>query len=74
MKANRFLNPAELDLVDFCCEKIGEIYPRNFKSSIPPKLDDLIFVVPKFARKWNTIGGLREEKVEAFQNIGKILG
>ena len=33
--------------------------------------DDLIFVVPKFARRWNTIGGLREEKIEAFHNIGK---
>ena len=34
-------------------------------------IDDLIFVVPRFARKWNTIGGLREEKIEAFDNIGK---
>ena len=72
MKACRFLTPAELDLVDLYCEKLGEIYPRNFKTSIPPKLDDLIFTVPKFARRWNTIGGLREEKIEAFHNIGII--
>ena len=35
-------------------------------------LDDLIFVLPKFARMWNTVGGLREEKIEAFHNIGMI--
>ena len=80
MKANRFLTPAELDQLDVYCEQIGEIYPRNFKKSIPPKLgeivlsffptmfliiflDDLIFVVPIFARKWNTVGGLREENI-----------
>ena len=71
MKSNRFLSPEELDLMDTYCEKIGEIYPKNFKTAIPPKLDDLIFVVPKFARKWNTVGGLREEKIEAFHNVGK---
>jgi hypothetical protein len=36
-------------------------------------LDDLIFVVPSFARKCNTVGGLREENIEAFHNIGKYL-
>ena len=71
MKACRFLTEKELDEVDFCCEQIGQVYPKYFKSSIPPKLDDLIFVVPQFARKWNTIGGLREEKIEAFHNTSK---
>ena len=71
MKANRFLTPGELDLIDNLCAKIGEVYPKNFRATIPPKLDDLIFIVPKFARQWNTIGGLREEKIEAFHNISK---
>ena len=38
MKANRFLTPAELDLIDIYREKLGEIYPKNFKKSIPTKL------------------------------------
>ena len=38
MKANRFLKSEELDQVDFFCERIGEIYPKNFQKSIPPKL------------------------------------
>ena len=72
MKAHRFLTSDELDLIDFNCEKLGEVYPKHFKGkTIPPKLDDLIFVVPRFARRWNTVGGLREEKIEAFHNSSK---
>ena len=50
MKANRFLTAEELDLLDFHCEKVGEVFPKYFQASIPPKLDDLIMVVPRFAR------------------------
>jgi hypothetical protein len=71
MKANRFLTDQKLDKVDFCCEKIGQVYPEFFKASITPKLDDLIFVVPLFARRWRTVGGLREESIEAFHNSSK---
>ena len=71
MKAKRFLTPEELDTIDICCAKIGEVYPKYFKTSITPKLDDLIFVVPQFSRKWNTVGGLREEDIEAFHNTSK---
>jgi hypothetical protein len=71
MKAKRFLTPEELDTIDICCAKIGEVYPKHFKTSITPKLDDLIFVVPQFSRKWNTVGGLREEDIEAFHNTSK---
>ena len=38
MKSNRFLTSEELDKIDFYCERIGEIYPRNFQKTIPPKL------------------------------------
>ena len=71
MKANRFLTDQKLDKVDFCCEKIGQVYPEFFKASITPKLDDLIFVVPLFARRWRMVGGLREESIEAFHNSSK---
>ena len=71
MKASRFLTNEELDRIDACCMKIGEVYPKHFKASITPKLDDLIFVVPKFARRWTTVGGLREEKIEGFHNTSK---
>ena len=47
MKANRFLTPAELDQLDVYCEQIGEIYPRNFKKSIPPKLGKIFSFSPQ---------------------------
>ena len=37
---------------------VGTLWPKIFAgSSIKPKLDVLIFVVPAFARKWGTLGG-----------------
>ena len=71
MKARRFLTLEELDKIDYLCEKIGEVYPKHFRGTITPKFDDLIFEVPRFARRWNTVGGLREEQIEAFHNISK---
>ena len=46
--------PTLLDTIDICCAKIGDVYPKHFKTSITPKLDELIFVVPQFSRKWNS--------------------
>ena len=55
MKAHRFLTEEELDMIDICCAKIGELYPKYFKGSITPKLDDLVFIVPEFDRKWHIL-------------------
>ena len=43
MKANRFLTPEELDQIDILAEKLGEVYPRSFKKTIPPKLGELLY-------------------------------
>ena len=46
----------------------GVLYPRVLKRSIPSKVDDLIFIIPTFAQKFKTLGGLREEDVERLHN------
>ena len=74
MKACRFLTPDELDEIDRLCEKIGEVYPKNFKSTIPPKLDDLIFVVPKFARRWNTVESCHNTSKYTKHNVVVVVG
>lgn len=33
-------------------------------STIKPKIDVLVFVVPQFARKWGTVGGMGKDKIE----------
>ena len=56
----------QLETLETNCLAIGKLWPKLFLgSSIPPKVDVLVFVVPKFARKWGTLGGLAEERIEA---------
>ena len=48
------------------CNTIGTLWPQLFfGSSVPPKVDALVFVVPEFAAKWSTLGGVGEERGEA---------
>ena len=52
--------------MEVSCRKIGELWPRVFPgSSVPPKIDTLVFSVVPFARKWGTLGGVGEERIEA---------
>ena len=69
MQVRRFLTPAEQSSLKYECTRLGEIFPRVFKCSLPPKLDTLVFVVPMFAEKWGTVGGLREEGMERLHNL-----
>ena len=49
----------QLDILEKDCHAMGTIWPTVFPgSTIKPKVDLLVFVVPKFARKWGTLGGL----------------
>ena len=48
--------------------EIGVLYPKFLKRSIPSKVDDLIFVIPEFAKRFKTLGGLREEDIERLHN------
>ena len=49
---------------------IGELWPRVFPgSTVPPKIDTLVFAVVPFARRWGTLGGVGEERVEAKHQV-----
>lgn len=62
--------PFQLDTVDAQCLNIGKLWPRLFLgSTIPPKIDALVFHVPRFARKWGTVGGLGEDRIEAIHQV-----
>ena len=69
MKARRELEDDELDTLEATCHKLGEIYPRVFRGSITPKLHELCWYVPQLARRWRTVGGMREEGIEAAHNV-----
>ena len=74
MKAKRQLYPAELDQLEADCHEFGAVYPRVFRgSTIAPKLHELIFYLPEMARAKGTVGGLREEALEATHAQGNRL-
>ena len=53
----------QLETLEADCTAIGSLWPKLFfGSSIKPKIDVLVFVVPVFARLWGTIGGLAEDR------------
>ena len=68
MRKKDWLSEEEITKCEEECNKIGVLYPRVLKRSIPSKVDDLIFIIPKFAKKFKTLGGLREEDVERLHN------
>ena len=74
MKAKRQLYPNELDQLEADCHEFGAVYPRVFRgSTIAPKLHELIFYLPEMARAKGTVGGLREEALEATHAQGNRL-
>ena len=52
-------------LPHYKCAQMGEIMPRVLGGNITPKQHELIHHVPKFARRWRTVGFFREEGMEA---------
>ena len=68
LQPRRFYTKSEIEELKKECWKLGKIFPRVFHASITPKLDTLIFIIPMFAEKWGTVGGLREEALEKLHN------
>ena len=68
MSRNDFLKE-----IEECCTKTGKLIAALSGGSIPPSVDDLIFVVPAQAREYKTLGIFREEKLEAMRNIVNVL-
>ena len=73
MKAKLWLQDKAIELLSQNCTSIGIVYPKNFKRTISSKLDDLIFVIPVFAKLFKTVGGLLKENIEQIQNIFNII-
>ena len=72
--AKRFLTEEELQSIETCCHKIGVLYPKTFQPcSITPKIHDLVFHLPRQARHFGTVGGVREDALEAMHANGNEL-
>ena len=65
-KAKRWLTEEEVKEIEELCQKIGHLYPRIFRPvSITPKLHDIIFYLPRMAKRFQTVGGCREDAIES---------
>ena len=73
LKARRFLDEKELDLLETLCLEVGVVFPRVFKGSVAPKIHDLVFHLPRIARHLGTVGGVREDNLESKHAIGNSL-
>ena len=70
IKAVRWLTAEELVTLESGCRMIGELWPKLFfGSSIPPKIDGLVFAVPEVAKRWGTIGAIAEDKIEVLHKV-----
>ena len=68
-QAKRWLTEDEIQQVEQDCRAIGHIYPRVFQPvSITPKLHDVIFELPRMAKRFRTLGGCREDALEKKHN------
>ena len=59
LKARRFLDEKELDLLETLCLEVGVVFPRVFKGSVAPKIHDLVFQLPRIARHLGAVGAVR---------------
>ena len=73
LKARRFLDEKELDLLETLCLEVGVVFPRVFKGSVAPKIHYLVFHLPRIARHLGTVGGVREDNLESKHAIGNSL-
>ena len=55
LKARRFLDEKELDLLETLCLEVGVVFPRVFKGSVAPKIHKLVFHLPRIARHLGTV-------------------
>ena len=70
LKAKRPLSEEELVMVESSCLEIGTLYPKVFGGTVPPKVHDMVFHLPRLARHQGTVGGVREDGLEAKHAIG----
>jgi hypothetical protein len=68
MRKKDWFSEEERSSLRRCCHQIGILFPKYLKRSRPSKVDDLIFVIPEFADRWLTHGGLRDEDIERLHN------
>ena len=68
MRKKDWFSEEERSSLRRCCHQIGILFPKHLKRSRPSKVDDLIFVIPEFADRWLTHGGLRDEDIERLHN------
>lgn len=65
----RTLDEDEIEMVQSLCWAIGKRYPVLFpQKSIPRKIHELVFDVPRFVQKHKTIGRFSEEEGESLHN------
>ena len=73
LKAKHPLSGEELDILESSCLEIGTLYPKVFGGTVTPKVHDMVFHLPRFARHQGTVGGLQEDSLEAKHAIGNSL-
>ena len=73
LKAKRFLSEEELVTLETGNLQIGALYPRVFGGTVPPKIHDQVFHLGRLARHLGTVGGIREDGLEAKHAIGNAL-
>ena len=73
LKARRFLPEEELVTLETCNFQVGVLYPPVFGGAVPPKIHDQIFHLGRLARHLGTVGGIREDGLEAKHTIGNAL-
>lgn len=66
MSANRFLTSDEIETFNNLCIAYGKRFPILFPNrNLTRKMHKLIFTVPRFVRKFKTLGKLSEEEGES---------
>ena len=57
ISTRRFLTDDEIDFVDILCNQFGVFFPMYFpERNITRKIHKLLFTVPRFLRKFKTVG------------------
>ena len=66
ISTRRFLTDDEINFVVILCNKFGASFPMYFpEHNITRKIHELLFTVPRFLRKFITVGLLGEQTSES---------
>ncbi len=70
MTASRFLSTDEGQTLVSNCINFGQFFPLNFPTeSLPIKFHLLTVEVPRFVKRWHTIGLMSEQGLESIHNV-----